>query len=89
MDKTPTFEERLAQVESIASQLEGGQLGLEEAMKKYEQGIQLLSELENELGSARQRLTMIQKDASGKPAEVPAVEVEKGVVPADSAKIEI
>ena len=89
MDKTPTFEERLAQVESIASQLEDGQLGLEEAMKKYEQGIQLLSALENELGSARQRLTMIQKGASGKPAEVPAIEVEKGVVPADSAKIEI
>ena len=84
MDKKLSFEERLAQVEAIAAQLEGGQLGLEESMTKYEQGIHMLAALEKELGSARQRLTMIQKDTSGKPAEVPAMEGEKGFVPIDS-----
>lgn len=89
MEKNLSFEERLAQVESIAAQLEGGQLGLEESMKKYELGIQMLNSLEKELGSARQKLTMIQKDASGMPSEVPAMEVEKGVVPIDSEDLQV
>ena len=64
-----TFEERLAEVETIAAQLEEGKLGLEESMKKYEQGVQMLTALEKELGSAKQRLSMIQKDASGQPVK--------------------
>ncbi|MBQ1861517.1 MAG: exodeoxyribonuclease VII small subunit [Clostridia bacterium] len=87
MEKTMTFEERLAEVETIAAQLEEGKLGLEESMKKYEQGVQMLTALEKELGSAKQRLSMIQKDASGQPEEVPAMEVEKGFIPVENGDI--
>ena len=87
MEKEMTFEERLAQVETIAAQLEEGKLGLEDSMKKYELGVQLLSALEKELGSAKQRLSMIQRDASGQPEEVPAMEVVKGFIPVEDGGI--
>ena len=56
-------------------------------MKKYEQGVQMLTALEKELGSAKQRLSMIQKDASGQPVEGPAMEVEKGFIPVENGDI--
>lgn len=74
--KKLTFEERLTQVESLIAEMESGALGLEEAMKRYEEGMQALSALEKELQTAQQRLTVLRTAADGTEEELP-LEVEE------------
>lgn len=69
--KKQTFEERLAQVEQLISEVESGELPLEEALKRYEEGMQALSTLEKELKSAQQKLTVLRQAADGSDEEVP------------------
>ena len=74
--KKQTFEERLAQVETLITGMESGTMGLEEALKRYEEGMQALMELEKELRSAQQRLTVLRTAADGTDEEIP-LEVEE------------
>ena len=74
--KKQTFEERIAQVEVLIAQMEGGALPLEEALSRYEEGMQALSALEKELQSAQHRLTVLRRAADGTEEEVP-LEVEE------------
>lgn len=74
--KKPTFEERLAQVEALIAEMESGALGLEEAMKRYEEGMNALTALEKELQTAQQRLTVLRTAADGTDEELP-LEVEE------------
>lgn len=53
------FGEALAELESIVAALEGGQLELEESMKRYERGVSLLRSLQHKLADAQQRVTML------------------------------
>lgn len=53
------FGEALAELESIVSALENGQLELEESMSRYERGVALLRALQSKLGEAQQRVTML------------------------------
>ena len=69
--KKQTFEERLTQVESLIAEMEGGALPLEDALKRYEEGMQALTALEKELLSAQQRLTVLRRAADGTEEEVP------------------
>ena len=73
--KKQSFEERLSQVEVLISEMESGKLPLEEALKRYEEGMNALTVLEKELESAQQRLTMLRRTADGTDEEVP-LEVE-------------
>ena len=66
-----TFEERLAQVETLISEMEGGALPLEDALKRYEEGMQALALLEKELQNAQQKLTILRRTADGMEEEVP------------------
>lgn len=74
--KKQTFEERLAQVEALITDMESGSLGLEDALKRYEEGMAALTALEKELQSAQQRLTVLRTAADGSDEEVP-LEVEE------------
>lgn len=69
--KKQTFEERIAQVEVLVTEMEAGALPLEETLKRYEEGMQALAALEKELQSARQRLTVLRRAADGTEEEVP------------------
>ena len=69
--KKQTFEERLTQVETLIAEMEGGALPLEDALKRYEEGMQALTALEKELLSAQQRLTVLRRAADGTEEEVP------------------
>lgn len=69
--KKPTFEERLAQVEALIGEMESGTLPLEDALKRYEEGMQALSALEKELQSAQQKLTVLRRAADGSEVEEP------------------
>ena len=74
--KKLTFEERLAQVEALINDMENGSLPLEEALRRYEEGMNALAELEKELQSAQQKLTVLRRAADGTEEEVP-LEVEE------------
>ena len=69
--KKLTLEERLAQVEALISEMEAGALPLEDALKRYEEGMQALSALEKELHAAQQKLTVLRRAADGSEEEVP------------------
>ena len=69
--KKHTFEERLTQLEALIAEMESGALPLEDALKRYEEGMQALTVLEKELLSAQQRLTVLRRAADGTEAEVP------------------
>ena len=74
--KKQSFEERLMQVEKLIADMESGALGLEDALKRYEEGMEALTALEKELQSAQQRLTVLRKGADGTDEEIP-LEVEE------------
>jgi len=69
--KKQTFEERLAQVEALIGEMEGGALPLEDALRRYEEGMNALAALEKELQSAQQKLTVLRRAADGTEEEVP------------------
>ena len=54
--KAVSFEEGLARLESIADEMEKGELPLEKLMKLYDEGIKLSGELEQKLADAQNRM---------------------------------
>lgn len=54
--KPLSFEEGLAQLESLVELLEDGKLGLEDGVEKYRQGVEVLTQLRKELEGAEQRV---------------------------------
>lgn len=56
------FSDALAELESIVSALEGGQLQLEESIARYERGVALLRACQTRLMEAEQRVTMLMGD---------------------------
>lgn len=55
----PSFEEALQQLESLAEQIERGQIGLEESIRKYEEGMKLLAQCRKILNQAEQRISKL------------------------------
>ncbi len=74
--KKLTFEQQLASVEALIAQMEGGALPLEESMKRYEEGVAMLTAMEKELQQATQRLTVIRQKADGTDEEVSMEDAE-------------
>ena len=64
-----TFEERLQSVQDIITRIEEGKLPLEDSVKQFENGMQILARLDEELKGMNRRLTVL-KD--GKEEEMPA-----------------
>lgn len=62
-----SFEASLRKLEEIVRKLEGGELGLEESLKLYEEGTRLSRECIDRLDQAEQRIEMLGKDEEGKP----------------------
>ena len=70
--ESPTFEEALASLEQIVSSLEGGQLGLGEALEAYEAGIGQLKACHRHLQAAERRVELLSGiDADGNPVTEP------------------
>lgn len=63
--KTLSFEEAMVQLESIIEKIEGGGVGLEESLKEYERGVQLLSHCQRVLATAEQRLEELKAERGG------------------------
>ena len=65
MEEKKTFEESLAQLEEIATKLESGNLGLEEAIKEFEKGIKLSKEFSEKLYEAEKKINILVKKDDG------------------------
>jgi len=61
-EKKQTFEETLEALETIVKQLENGDLPLEEAVSKYQEGIKLSKHCHDLLEDADKVLTTLMKD---------------------------
>jgi exodeoxyribonuclease VII small subunit len=57
--QTPTFEEAVAQLEQIVAAIESGQIGLEESLAKYEQGMELVKRCRGILDKAEKRIEQL------------------------------
>jgi len=57
--KTPAFEDNLSALEYVVSQLESGELNLDDAMKAFEQGIKLTRECQESLATAEQKVQVL------------------------------
>ena len=59
-DKTPTYTEAMQRLEAIVTTLERGGMGLDETLKLYEEGADLLRLCKTELSTAEGRLNELQ-----------------------------
>ncbi len=57
-----TIEEQLLKIQEIASELEGGSLGLEEALEKYEEGIRLVRGCAGQIDRVQKRIKVIETE---------------------------
>ncbi len=65
------FEKSLSRLEEIVKKLENGNLSLEEAMKLFEEGVQLSRSCQKQLEEAEKRVEMLVKKANGGLARAP------------------
>ena len=61
----PSFEESLKKLETIVDQLEKGDLGLEDSLKLFEEGVGLSSVCKKELDAAEGKVQMLVKQRDG------------------------
>ena len=60
-----TFEESLKQLETIVTQLERGDLPLEDSIKMFEEGMRLSAQSKQELDSAESKVQILLKQRDG------------------------
>jgi exodeoxyribonuclease VII small subunit len=66
-----TFEEALAELEQILSDIESGQVGLEESLVKYERGSFLIKHCRVVLEQAEKQIELLSKSENGTLASQP------------------
>jgi exodeoxyribonuclease VII small subunit len=60
-----SFEEALGELEQILSDIEGGEVGLEESLVKYERGNFLIGHCRGVLNRAEKQIELLSKAADG------------------------
>jgi exodeoxyribonuclease VII small subunit len=66
-----TFEQSMKQLEQIVAELESGELPLEQAIKKFEEGVELSRFCAQKLEETERKITLLMQDSSGRPVEKP------------------
>ncbi len=67
--KTVNLEKALTDLEDLVEELESGDLPLEKAMKKFEDGIKLTRNCQTALKEAEQKVAILLKSAGGEALE--------------------
>ena len=70
-EKKPSFEENMERLETIVRELETGSLSLEDALKRFEEGVRLYRLCEERLKDAEQRIEILLRQADGTVVEAP------------------
>ena len=65
MTATPSFDDGLDRLEALGQQLESGSLGLEEALARFEEGVQLSQALQKQLAEAQRRVEVLKAGLGG------------------------
>ena len=60
-----TFEEALGKLEEMVSQIEAGQISLEESIEKYAEGIKLIQRCRSILETAEKKIEVLTKGPDG------------------------
>ena len=63
--KIQKFEDRLQRLEEILSALEGGDAGLDELLKLYEEGVSLIRSCNEQLQNAEKTVKLLQMQPDG------------------------
>lgn len=63
--KQQTFEESVAELEKIVAAIESGQVGLEDSLAKYEQGMALVKKCRTILERAEKRIEQLTQSPDG------------------------
>jgi exodeoxyribonuclease VII small subunit len=66
--KSINLEKSLADLETLVDELESGDLSLEKAMKKFEEGIKLTRQCQAALKEAEQKVVILVQSAGGEEA---------------------
>ena len=69
----PTFEKAMQQLEGIVQELESGDLPLERAIKKFEEGIKLSKFCSEALDETEKRIQILLQDQEGNVTEKPFI----------------
>lgn len=64
--RKPDFERSLARLEEVVRRLENAHLSLDEAMKLFEEGVELSRDCQKQLEQAEGRVEVLLKKADGK-----------------------
>ena len=67
----PTFEEALSQLECLVAGIEGGKIGLQDAISEYEKGMKLIQYCRSVLADAEAKIQKLQLDGNGNLQAVP------------------
>lgn len=57
----PPFESAMAEIEAIVERIEGGEIGLEDALAQYERGVNLINQCRARLSRAQQQVEDLTK----------------------------
>lgn len=63
--KTPKFEKAVEQLETLIDKIESGEIGLEESIKHYEQGMALVKQCRGILATAEEKITELAVNDAG------------------------
>lgn len=74
------FEKALERLEKIVEDLEAGNISLEEALKKYEEGVRLSGLCQKRLTQAEKKIEMLTRSLDGSLKKVPFEYDDKGEV---------
>lgn len=64
-DAQPSFDSGLDRLEALVQRLEGGSLGLEEALTVFEEGVKLSQQLQGQLAEAQRRVEVLKANLDG------------------------
>lgn len=65
MSNKKTFEDNLKELEEVATNLETGNLGLDEAIEEFEKGMKLSKECTKKLDEAEKRINILVENENG------------------------
>jgi exodeoxyribonuclease VII small subunit len=63
--QAPSFDDGLDRLEALVQRLEAGNLGLEEALKEFEEGVTLSRTLQQQLATAQRRVDVLKQGLGG------------------------
>lgn len=68
-DSSKNFEQHLEQLETLVSQMEAGDMSLEDSLKAFEQGIQITRQCQQSLKDAEQKISILTRNEKGELSE--------------------